>query len=131
MKSFRAQFYLGGRFLTADVDDFTGAGQPRRDLQQERRFSRARRSADQRQAAGNETAAEDGIDLGMSTRRRASFAPSISRKGTGTGAPGLGIVFAPRAGATAKGRSSNEFQAWHCGQRPSQRGDSDPHAEQK
>jgi hypothetical protein len=30
-----------------------------------------------------------------------------------------------------KGRSSNEFQPSHCGQRPSQRVDSNPHAEQK
>jgi hypothetical protein len=37
----------------------------------------------------------------------------------------------PPRGATAKGRSSNEFQAWHCGQRPSHRGDSKPQAEQK
>jgi hypothetical protein len=29
------------------------------------------------------------------------------------------------------GRSSKEFHASHCGQRPSQRGDSKPQAEQK
>jgi len=35
------------------------------------------------------------------------------------------------AGATRIARSSKEFHAAHCGQRPSLRGDSKPHAEQK
>jgi len=55
-----------------------------------------------------------------------------------TSLSGIGpFVFAGRelarvlTAVTRIGRSSKEFQASHCGQRPSQRGDSKPHAEQK
>jgi hypothetical protein len=65
-------------------------------------------------------------------RMRAIFAPSIARNSTGDKAAlrALATLLAARAG-TAKGRSSNEFHASHCGQRPSQRADSKPQALQK
>jgi hypothetical protein len=44
-------------------------------------------------------------------------------------APSRGAT-APRVAGITKGRSSNEFQALQLGQRPSQRVDSQPHAEQ-
>jgi hypothetical protein len=63
--------------------------------------------------------------------REAQLKP-ISCSGTGALAC-ADMVLEVRTGfaATLNGRSSNEFHASHCGQRPSQRGDSNPHAEQK
>jgi hypothetical protein len=46
------------------------------------------------------------------------------------GDAGARSILALRA-ATLNGRSSKEFHASHCGQRPSHRGDSKPQAEQK
>ena len=69
---------------------------------------------------------------GIPTRMRARCAPSMSRSGTGRPRLDAADAVARRArGATANGRSSKEFHASHCGQRPSQRGDSKPQAEQK
>lgn len=62
-------------------------------------------------------------------RTRAVFDPSILSSEIGALEPRKeeGFLFA----VTANGRSSNEFHASHCEQRPSHRGDSNPHALQK
>jgi hypothetical protein len=59
-------------------------------------------------------------------------AEPTSRSATGAldADAGARSILALRA-ATLNGRSSNEFHASHCGQRPSHRGDSKPQAEQK
>jgi hypothetical protein len=58
--------------------------------------------------------------------------PADSTPLNGTGAVDVRVArVAPRDGVTVNGRSSNVFQLSHCGQRPSQRADSKPHAEQK
>jgi hypothetical protein len=67
----------------------------------------------------------------MPILKRVMPAEPISCNGSGAAdCAAAGLSRAAR-GATVKGRSSNEFQASHCGQRPSQRVDSNPHAEQK
>ena len=131
-RAIRAQLDLRGRLLAADVDDFAVSRQARRDLQQQRRFAGAGRSADERQASGNDAAAEHRVELRHSDAQRARRrADPISCSATGSARlPRLGARARPRA-ATVNGRSSNEFHASHCGQRPSQRGDSKPQAEQK
>ena len=62
---------------------------------------------------------------------RDNAAESISCKAMGAGAS---VALGRARGvfvAMLKARWSNEFHASHCGHRPSQRGDSNPQAEQK
>lgn len=59
------------------------------------------------------------------------LAPSISCKRTGAAIPDRVAAPDARTAAILIGRSSNEFHCSHCGQRPSQRGDSNPQVEQK
>jgi hypothetical protein len=53
------------------------------------------------------------------------------RNGMAVVVPERPLDFVDRVGATENGRSSKVFQLEHCGQRPSHRADSNPHAEQK
>jgi hypothetical protein len=63
---------------------------------------------------------------------RATPADPTSRNATGAFAlEAFARAGRAEAGARRTGFSSNEFQASHWGQRPSQRGDSKPQAEQK
>jgi hypothetical protein len=62
---------------------------------------------------------------------RAIGAEAMLPKTTGCTPARAAAGLAERDDATAKGRSSKVFQAAHCGQRPSQRVDSNPHPEQK
>jgi hypothetical protein len=67
----------------------------------------------------------------MPIRKRVTPAELISCKGSGVADCAAAGLSRALRGATVKGRSSNEFHPSHCGQRPSQRVDSNPHAEQK
>ena len=69
---------------------------------------------------------------GMPASIRATPADPTSRNATGAFAlEPFARAGRAEAGARRMGFSSNEFQASHWGQRPSQRGDSKPQAEQK
>ena len=75
------------------------------------------------------TASNSPIPVWMRAIRSASMFESATGAAAAPPARAIDAAFA-RAG-TAIGRSSNEFHASHCGQRPSQRVDSKPHALQK
>ncbi len=65
----RAQFGLRGRFLAGNVQHARpGRRERARDLEHERRLAGSRRSADQHEAAGNDPAAEQRVELGVTRR---------------------------------------------------------------
>ena len=115
----------------------TRAPRPReraRDLQQQRRLAGAGRSADEYEAAGNDAAAEQRIELLITGRdardgRASSTSPSRVGRACGGERPARACAAGPPCRAT--GASANVFHASQAGQRPSQRADSCPHAEQK
>ena len=64
-KAHRAQPHLLGGFLTGDVDDLLArTREPRRDLQQERRFADARIAADQQGGTCHNAVADRPVELG-------------------------------------------------------------------
>ena len=131
LQTLRAQFHLGGGFFAADVDDFAGAGETLRDLQQQRGFARAGRSADEREAAGHDSPAERRVELGHAGRAGVRvLASSTSPKHHGLGGRHSGARRS-RARFDGKGPFVKGVPGVASGQRPSQRGDSNPHAEQE
>ena len=120
-------FDLRGRLLAADVHHLALAREPCRNLQQQRRFSGARRSADERQAARERRRRRAPHRTPASprcSRMRRSPVDLAQRDRLGarrTSAARGARAFAPRTAAR-----SNEFQALHDGQRPSQRARFEP-----
>ncbi len=92
-------------------------------LQQQRALADARIAADQHHAATDDAAAEHAVEFLLAGRR----ALDIGRIDLGQSRHRLAarqrlVAMPARAGAPRRRPSCRVFQAWQCGQRPSQRG---------